>query len=346
MARIDIDTGALRNAAHAQAGLAGSFEVGSGVLSSIAAKLDWEFEAAQAVEAQLKRLAQRLRDRAEMMRRHSHYLEYVAEVFERAEASLLSDAERRFTGASPTNQSVDSAFPWQDWIGIGALVTTICPVAGVVMMSYGIFGGGERQWGDARNGGSVDYWGKDDSGVLYGARTGVYGESGPFSGSATGYLGKVDGTWNPFEINLTDGIVGTDIGASVSALSGEARGDIGDENLEMYGEAEVDVLTAEASLQAGSITTDEGEHVVGIQGKAIAAAATGGVEAGFKVFGIEIGVTADGYAGAVGIEGEATIGSDGADFGFGAAEGIGGAIGISIDWSDAALPDWVPDWLQ
>ena len=107
MAQIAVDTGALRNAAHTQAGLAGSFEVGSGVLSSIAAKLDWEFEAAQAVEAQLKRLAQRLGQRADAMRRHSHYLEYVADTFERAEGSLIEMASR-FGGGVSVKEAVDA----------------------------------------------------------------------------------------------------------------------------------------------------------------------------------------------------------------------------------------------
>lgn len=114
MTRIHVDIGSLRVGARGHTGLAGGLDGAAGILGGIATKLDWEFDAAEQVEAHLRRLARRLSERAEEHRRHAQYLDFVADTFDRVETRLMSLAEglagdARTTGSAEGPSLSDAA---------------------------------------------------------------------------------------------------------------------------------------------------------------------------------------------------------------------------------------------
>ena len=91
MAQIDIDPDALRAGARGQSAVAAGFDAAADVLGSVASKLDWEFDGAQHVEAMIRRLERSLRGSGRSASDHATYLTFVADTFERAEATLVRD---------------------------------------------------------------------------------------------------------------------------------------------------------------------------------------------------------------------------------------------------------------
>lgn len=115
---------------------------------------------------------------------------------------------------------------------------------------------------------------------------------------------------------------------SGSVVNGEAKAELGTDDVSVYGKAEGDLLTGEASAGV-SIGKD------GVEARAAAEAylAKGEINGGFEFFGIKVDVGLEGgFGGAsVKIGGEAT--SDSVEAEIGAGLGIGGAAKVKVDWS-------------
>ena len=155
-----------------------------------------------------------------------------------------------------------------------------------------------------------------------------------------------DGRFNP---SLSAGLKGEG-----SAISGNAEAGIGTDQYGVYGKADGQVLHAEgeAKIGIGYIQTDNsGNAQYGIvaEGKGMASIAQGKVKGGVTIFGIDIDVGIEGYAGAVGGKAGGYITTKGVKGKIGGALGLGAGLEVSVDWSDAKwlgdAADTIWNWL-
>lgn len=135
--------------------------------------------------------------------------------------------------------------------------------------------------------------------------------------------------------------------ASGSVLHGSNRTQIGTEKNYRFTEVEGDVLAAEASagIGFGYLGTDSGgAEVYGVQAQAGAEAylAKGTVHSGYSIFGIEVDVGLTGKVGGAGAEIGGGVTNQGLDLSAGLGLGAGVGIDVSIDWTNASWPSWLP----
>ena len=172
-------------------------------------------------------------------------------------------------------------------------------------------------------------------GYLHGSASGKF-LTGTVKGKANVTLWDKDG----FAPSL---MVGAE--ASAAVAHGEAEVGFGNDQYGIYTKADGDLLYAgaEAGAGIGYIGTDkDGKKQYGAkaEAKAMACLAQGKVKGGFTLFGIDIDLGVKGYAGAVGAEAGGSITTNGVTASVGGAAVFGGALDISVDWSDAK---WIGD---
>lgn len=131
--------------------------------------------------------------------------------------------------------------------------------------------------------------------------------------------------------------------ASGSVLHGSDRIQVGT----VFVGAEGDVLAAEASAAAGFgyLGTDsDGAEVYGVQAQAGAEAylAQGTVHSGLSLFGIEVDVGLTGKVGGAGASAGGGVTNQGIDLKAGLGLGFGGELELSVDWTNASWPSWLP----
>ena len=136
--------------------------------------------------------------------------------------------------------------------------------------------------------------------------------------------------------------------AEGSVLKGDATAGFGTDQYGIYAKAAGDVLHAEAEAAAGVgyIGTDkDGKAQYGAKAEvsAMASIAQGEVKGGFTLFGIDVDIGAKGYAGAVGVEGGASVTTEGVTAKISGAAALGVGLEVSVDWSDA---DWIEDGID
>ena len=194
--------------------------------------------------------------------------------------------------------------------------------------------------------GSLGGWAYDISkgkisGELYAAKGSAEGNIGALSGSVEGSVGKVEGKGQIGATLYKDGKftphLGAEAKAEASALSGEAKTQLGSDQYNVHAKAEGQVLTAEAKagVNAGVFTSDDETTKFGLQAKAGAEAyvASGKVSGGFSFMGIKIDASVDGHVGA-GASAGGEIASTGIEIDLDAALGLGLGLDIKIDWSN------------
>lgn len=175
-------------------------------------------------------------------------------------------------------------------------------------------------------------------GYLHGETTGQ-ALTGAVKGEAKFQIYE-DGKLNP---SLMAGVK-----AEGSVLKGDATAGFGTDQYGIYAKAAGDVLHAEAEAAAGVgyIGTDkDGNAQYGAKAEvsAMASIAQGEVKGGFTLFGIDIDIGAKGYAGAVGVEGGASVTTEGVTAKISGAAALGVGLEVSVDWSDA---DWIEDGID
>ena len=135
--------------------------------------------------------------------------------------------------------------------------------------------------------------------------------------------------------------------AGGSVLHGSNRTQIGTEKNYRYYEVEGDLLTAGAQAGAGFgyLGTDsDGSEVYGLEFGAGAEAylAKGTVHSGFSVFGIEVDIGVTGKVGGAGVDVGGGVTNQGIDLNAGLGLGFGGDLELSVDWTKASWPSWLP----
>lgn len=145
---------------------------------------------------------------------------------------------------------------------------------------------------------------------------------------------KKDGTWEEKE-TMEFISIGAEVGASVQVLGAEGSLNIGDDMAGFGISGEGGIGVAEAKGEIGMKIDDDGKVIAKAEGKAMVAAAQGKAEATFSIFGLDIKISAGGYAGAIGAEGE--IGFENGKFKMegGVAAILGFSLGIEIGFNDA-----------
>ncbi len=126
----------------------------------------------------------------------------------------------------------------------------------------------------------------------------------------------------------------------ISLLQGEAEIGFGTDQYGVYTKAEGDFLHAEASAEIGfgSLGTDnDGQEIYGAKAEvnAMACIAQGEAKSGITIFGVDIDIGIEGYAGAVGVEAGGSITTEGVKAKIGGSLVFGAGVNISVDWSDA-----------
>lgn len=215
--------------------------------------------------------------------------------------------------------------------------------------SYDIKSGAKATWKQNEKG----EWEYDELGIEYA----IAGEAHVAKGSAKGNIGYLFGNVNAKvgEVSAKGGVGASlyqdgklspqlyaELGGKVVGLKGDAEIGFGTEhnNVHVKGEGEVGVAEAGVSGQIGKITytDDKGKkkQAYGVKGEAGAEAyvATGSIEGGFSIFGIDIDIGISGKAGGAGgkVGGYATTGGVSGSISGGLGVGLG--LEISIDWSD------------
>lgn len=218
--------------------------------------------------------------------------------------------------------------------------------------SYDIKTGAKSSWKQNEKG----EWEFDELGLEYA----IAGEAHVAKGSAKGNIGYLFGRTNATvgEVSAKGGVGASlykdgklspqlyvELGGKAVGLKGDAEVGLGTEhnNVHVKGEGEIGVAEAGVSGQIGKITykDDKGKvkQAYGVKGEvgAEAYAATGSVEGGFSIFGIDIDIGVSGKAGGVGgkVGGYATTGGISGSISGGLGLGVG--LDISIDWSDFHL---------
>ncbi len=131
-------------------------------------------------------------------------------------------------------------------------------------------------------------------------------------------------------------------GVSASALSADAKGEVGDDMLGLEGKAEADIGKAELKGKGQFSVGEDGVNAYA-EGSAIVTAAEGKAEGTINILGFEITGTAKGYAGAAGVEGKAGVKDGKFVLEGGAAALIGGAVGIEIGLNEGAKDFYTKD---
>jgi hypothetical protein len=94
LAKINVDTGALRTAAGELLIQSDVFRAAADTVTNTAAVLDWVISAAPAIDQRLKSHGSMAHHRADELRRRSQHLKYAADAYERAEAQILREIVR------------------------------------------------------------------------------------------------------------------------------------------------------------------------------------------------------------------------------------------------------------
>ena len=131
-------------------------------------------------------------------------------------------------------------------------------------------------------------------------------------------------------------------GASVSALSADAKGEVGNDIIGLEGKAEGDLGKAELKGKGQFSVGEDGVNAYA-EGSAIVSAAEGKAEGTINILGFEITGTAKGYAGAAGVEGKAGVKDGKFVLEGGAAALFGGAIGFEIGLNDSGKKFFTED---
>jgi hypothetical protein len=172
----------------------------------------------------------------------------------------------------------------------------------------------------------------------YKANTMQFGIAGSL-GSISATIGAVEATGSVKATLIKDGHLAPSIElhakGEASLVKVQGEGEYG--NLKVNGEATVGAVEGEVNAGLGVITVN-GEETFGVKGDVNVGvyAAKGNVKASYNFFGIEIGISASGSIGAgFSAEGYATTG--GVYGKLGGCLGIGGDVGISVDWSKSKV---------
>lgn len=172
------------------------------------------------------------------------------------------------------------------------------------------------------------------------------------TGSVNAYIGKVeasaksdftfmeakakreykDGEWTDAE-NMT--FVNAEVGASVgvSSFAFDAEIETGDDMLGAKAETEGALLSGNLEAK-GQFSIGEDGVDLNVKGEAMVAAAEGEVSGMINILGLEIKVSAGGYAGAVGVEGKLGIDDNSFVVEGGAAALLGISFGLEIGFND------------
>lgn len=277
-------------------------------------------------------------------------LEVITAKYEETEKKLVDNSSSR----SHTEKDDSKSIAWKRGHLSGTTEIGEIGVAGVITgellgASYDIKSGAKATWKQNEKG----EWEYDELGIEYA----IAGEAHVAKGSAKGNIGYLFGNVNAKvgEVSATGGVGASlykdgklspqlyaELGGKVVGLKGDAEVGLGteDNNVHVKGEGEVGVAEAGVSGQIGKITykDDKGKvkQAYGVKGEvgAEAYAATGSVEGGFSIFGIDIDIGISGKAGGAGgkVGGYATTGGVSGSISGGLGVGLG--LEISIDWSD------------
>lgn len=176
-------------------------------------------------------------------------------------------------------------------------------------------------------------------GTAYGKRHSAKNEWGSVEAGVikAGYYGKSESSFLDLEAAA---------GAYAHLISVSGKAKAGDDQLGASLNVSGSVGNAELNGKA-EFSIDEDGLNANVGGKAMVSAAEGKASGTISVFGVDITLSANGYAGALGVEGKAGIDDGKFVLKGGAAAGVGGSLGIEIGLNEegkASLNELVNDF--
>lgn len=241
---------------------------------------------------------------------------------------------------------------------VPGLLSLVSPLAGLLYITSGIPYGNTPSFFDYSRSPSsnadADWLGYEIDGAeitAYGGKAYAQVQNEMGYAGVNGYLGKVDaGVESDFSFmerkyengEWTEEFLNAEIeaGVDVSILAADGEAGVGNDMLGAEIEGECSVGNAELSGK-GEFSVGEDGIELNAKGKAMVSAVEGEAEGTINILGLEITVSAGGYAGALGVEGE--IGIDDGKFKIkgGAAAGIGGSVGIEVGFNETGWDNFV-----
>ena len=133
------------------------------------------------------------------------------------------------------------------------------------------------------------------------------------------------------------------VGVGVAAVEAKLKGQLGSDDYNLHGSASGKLLYAKAEAEGGvgviQSKGDDGKVTTefGIKGKAGAEAyaAQGTISGGIEIKGVKVDLKATGKAGGAGATAEGKVTTGGISGEVGVGLGVGGEIGVEIDYSEA-----------
>ena len=301
-------------------------------------RLDWDIRCQKDIESSANRLVKKIEGYSTALKSYRDF---------------LMEAKRQYHQLdAPAPSSTTS--PWASGVAgavIGAVIGDSQSASDVSDSSWqtsGTLEGPGYEWNDSHPG--VSGW------LGHG---GAQVEGDTFSGSVDAYVGyakadakadgslmetktlwkKKDGKWEQEEITdlLTAEIAA---GAAVSAVYAAGNMSTGDDNFGADVNASGSLLNAEASAK-GNFSIGEDGVDASVSGKAMVSAAEGEASGTLNILGLEITVTAGGYAGAVGVKGKFGIEDNKFVAEGGVAAIFGASLGIEIGLNDTGWDNFV-----
>ena len=250
-------------------------------------------------------------------------------------------------------------------LGMADILDTAAGTAFGASAAGGSHGGGFSGGGGGGGGGGGrgDFEGENEKSKItaYCGEAGAEAKGDYAAGSVHAYIGKAEGELKSdfsfmkrqMKAEFKDGewkesdsetFVNMEVaaGASISALSADAKGEVGNDLIGLEGKAEGDLGKAELKGKGQFSVGEDGVNAYA-EGSAIVSAAEGKAEGTINILGFEITGTAKGYAGAAGVEGKAGVKDGKLVVEGGAAALFGGSIGFEIGLNESGKKFFTED---
>lgn len=316
--------------------------------------LDWDVRYEADINNTAKQISRKLEKQTKALKAYQKFINGAYDEYVKLD-------EYRNSGAG------ESTFGWLEWFkditigkpeGTPSILDLLLPTAGLLYITSGFYKGDDPTVLDysrtPSSDAGADWGGYEIDGTKVTAWGGkAYAEIQNEVGYADvkAYLGKIEtgvksdfsfmeskyenGVWTEEFINAE-----IEAGVDVSILAADGEAGVGNDMLGAEIDGEGSVGNAELSGK-GEFSVGEDGIELNAKGKAMVSAVEGEAEGTINILGLEITVSAGGYAGAIGVEGE--IGIDDGKFKIkgGAAAGIGGSVGIEIGFNETGWDNFV-----
>lgn len=321
--------------------------------------LDWDVRFADDIDSTATRISRKLGQQTKALKAYQRFIDEAYQEYVKLDE--YGNGRVGFNG--------DGCVIAKSYI-LPAVLGIVSPLAGLLSITSGVWKGNTPSFFDdtrtPTSSADADWFGYELSDGLPGV-TAWIGKANAETQNEWGYagvnayLGKVDasvksdfsfmesktkqeyknGKWT--EQPTTTEFLKAELGAGVdvSALAADGEAGIGSDMLGAEVSGEGSLGNAEASLK-GKISISEEDGVeLNLKGKAMVSAVEGEVKGTLNILGLEITGSIGGYAGGLGVEGEAYFDDGRFKLKGGAAALLGGSVGLEIGFNDTGWDNFV-----